>query len=132
GVQLADRNRRPIILVGDGGFQMTGMEISTAVKMGLNPIVIVFNNATYAMLQYVDQKRDYYALPRWDYVALSKAVGGTGAQASTRAEFQSALKEAESSKGLYLIDAVIPVDDISPTLRRLTDHFAKKVRAAIT
>jgi indolepyruvate decarboxylase len=132
GAQLASPNRRPIVLVGDGGFQMTGMEMSTAVKMGLNPIIIVFNNATYAMLQYVDQSRDYYRLPRWDYAALARAVGGSGAQATTRADFQTALEEAQKSEGLYLIDAVIPVEDISPTLRRLTDHFGKKVKAAIS
>ncbi len=132
GAQLADRNRRPIVLVGDGGFQMTGMEISTAVKLGLNPIVIVFNNATYAMLRFVDQQRDYYKLPRWDYVALARAVGAQGAQAGTRADFLSALKEAEKSKGLYLIDAMLSAEDISPTLRRLTDHFGKKVKAAIS
>ena len=34
GVQLADNKKRPLVLVGDGGFQMTGTEISTAVKEG--------------------------------------------------------------------------------------------------
>ncbi len=131
GAQLADCSRRPIILVGDGGFQMTGMEISTAVKMGLNPIVIVFDNASYGMLRFVDQGRDYYKLARWDYAALAAAVGAQGAVAETRSDFQRALKEAASSKGVYLIDARIAEDDISPTLRRLTDHFGKKVKAAI-
>ncbi len=48
GAQLAMPERRPIVLVGDGAFQMTGMDLSTAVKHKLNPIVIVFNNASYA------------------------------------------------------------------------------------
>jgi len=131
GAALADKSRRPIILVGDGGFQMTGMEISTAVRLGLNPIVIVFNNATYAMLKFIDQNRDYYDLARWDYAAIARAVGGQGSRAETQAEFQAALKSAAESDGLYLIDAVISADDISPTLKRLTDHFGQKVRAAI-
>ena len=131
GAHLADPSRRPIILVGDGGFQMTGMEISTAVKLGLNPIVIVFNNASYAMLKFIDQQRDYYDLARWDYAALAKAVGGDGIQATNREEFKSALSAAQNSDGLFLIDAVISKEDISPTLRRLTDHFGAKVRAAL-
>jgi indolepyruvate decarboxylase len=131
GAFLADRSRRPIILVGDGGFQMTGMEISTAVRLGLNPIVIVFNNASYAMLRFIDQKREYYDLARWDYAAIATAVGGKGVRAGTRADFQAALTEAKKSKELFLIDAVISEDDISPTLKRLTDHFGQKVRAAI-
>lgn len=131
GAQIANPKRRSIILVGDGGFQMTGMEISTAVKLGLNPIVIVFNNASYAMLRFIDQKRDYYDLPRWDYTALARAVGGKGMQATTRVDFQKALKDAQASDGLFLIDAVISEDDISPTLKRLTDHFGAKVKASI-
>ncbi len=131
GAALADRSRRPIVLVGDGGFQMTGMEISTAVKLGLNPIVIVFNNASYAMLRHIDQQRDYYDLARWDYAGIARAVGGNGQQATTTADFAGALKEAEKSKGLYLIDAVIAESDISPTLKRLTDHFGAKVRASL-
>lgn len=132
GAQIANPRRRSIILVGDGGFQMTGMEISTAAKLGLNPIVIVFNNASYAMLRFIDQKRDYYDLPRWDYSAIAKAVGGKGVQATTRDDFKKALKSAQASDGLFLIDAVINEDDISPTLRRLTDHFGAKVKAAIS
>ncbi len=132
GAQIANPKRRAIILVGDGGFQMTGMEISTACKLGLKPIVIVFNNASYAMLRFIDQKRDYYDLQRWDYTAIAKAVGGSGAQATTRNEFQKALKEADKSDQLFLIDAVLSEDDISPTLKRLTDHFGKKVKAALS
>lgn len=132
GAQLANPKRRSVILVGDGGFQMTGMEISTAVKEGLNPIVIVFNNASYAMLRFIDQKRDYYDLQRWDYAALAKAVGGNGVQVETRTDFQNALKAATASDGLFLIDAMLSEDDISPTLKRLTDHFGQKVKAAIS
>ncbi|MBX9671649.1 MAG: hypothetical protein K2X93_28935 [Candidatus Obscuribacterales bacterium] len=131
GAQVAEPRRRSVILVGDGGFQMTGMEISTACKLGLNPIVIVFNNASYAMLRFIDKDRDYYDLARWDYAGLAKAVGGKGVQATTRDEFQKALADAQNSDSLFLIDAVIEKDDISPTLKRLTDHFGAKVKAAI-
>lgn len=132
GAQLAMPERRPIVLVGDGAFQMTGLEISTAVKHGLNPIVIVFNNASYAMLRFIDQKRDYFNLPRWDYVKLAQSVGASGMKADTPESFKEALKTAGSSDKLFLIDAVIDSEDISPTLRRLTDHFSKKVKAAIS
>ncbi len=131
GAQVAEPRRRSVILVGDGGFQMTGMEISTACKLGLNPIVIVFNNASYAMLRFIDKDRDYYDLARWDYAGLAKAIGGKGVQATTRDEFQRALTDAQNSDSLFLIDAVIEKDDISPTLKRLTDHFGAKVKAAI-
>jgi len=131
GAQLAMPERRPIVLVGDGAFQMTGMDLSTAVKHNLNPIVIVFNNASYAMLRFIDQQRDYFDLPRWDYVELAKSIGASSARAESAKDFAGALHKAVASDKAFLIDAVLADDDISPTLRRLTDHFGKKVKAAI-
>jgi indolepyruvate decarboxylase len=132
GAQVAKPDMRAVVLVGDGAFQMTGLEMSTAAKLGTNPIIIVFNNAIYAMLRFIDQTRDYYELPKWDYVALAKAVGGEGMVATTREEFATALDTAKKSNKMFLIDAQIPQTDISPTLKRLTDHFGAKVRASIS
>jgi indolepyruvate/phenylpyruvate decarboxylase len=131
GAQIAQPEKRAVILVGDGAFQMTGLEMSTAAKQGINPIVIVFNNALYGMLRFIDQQRDYYDLPKWDYAALAKAVGGDGVVARTKGEFEAALENAHKSNKIFLIDAQIPQSDISPTLTRLTDHFGAKVRASI-
>ena len=44
GAQLANPRLRPIVIVGDGAFQMTGLEISTIIRFALNPIIIVLNN----------------------------------------------------------------------------------------
>jgi TPP-dependent 2-oxoacid decarboxylase len=129
GVQLADQSKRPIVLVGDGGFQMTGMEIATAVKEGLNPIVIVFNNASYGMLKFIDKDRPYYGLPTWDYANIGKALGANSYRAQTCIEFDAALHNALKSKTPVLIDALISPTDLSPALKRLTEHFGKKMRA---
>lgn len=129
GVQLADKTKRPIVLVGDGGFQMTGMEIATAVKEGLNPIVIVFNNASYGMLKFIDKDRPYYGLPTWDYANIGKALGATSYRAQSNLEFDSALRNALKSHTTVLIDAILAPEDLSPTLKRLTDYFGKKMRA---
>lgn len=42
---------RPLVLVGDGAFQMTGMELSTIVRYKLNPIVVVLNSRGYTTEQ---------------------------------------------------------------------------------
>jgi indolepyruvate decarboxylase len=131
GAQLAMPERRPICLVGDGAFQMTGMDLSTAVKHNLSPIIIVFNNASYAMLRFIDQERDYFDLPRWDYVGLAKSIGANAARAESADQFGKALQAAVESDKPFLIDAMLAADDISPTLRRLTDHLGKKVKAAM-
>jgi indolepyruvate decarboxylase len=130
GAQVADPKKRSLILVGDGGFQMTGIELATAVKLGINPIVVLFDNAGYAMMHFIDQPRDYYKLSRWDYVALAKSIGAEGLRARTKMEFQDALFAASKSDRPVLIDCLLAETDISPTLKRLTDHFGQKLRAA--
>ena len=45
GIQAAQPDLIPLILSGDGAFQMTGMEVSTACQYQMNPIVIVLNNS---------------------------------------------------------------------------------------
>jgi len=47
GAQVKNRALRPIVIVGDGAFQMTGMELSTVARLDLNPIVFVLNNKGY-------------------------------------------------------------------------------------
>ena len=45
GIQAAQPDFIPLILSGEGAFQMTGMEVSTACRYQMNPIVIVLNNS---------------------------------------------------------------------------------------
>ena len=51
GVEMANPALRPFVLVGDGAFQMTGTELSTAVRLGLKPIVLVLNNDGYGTMR---------------------------------------------------------------------------------
>src|SRR6202000_301175 len=44
GVSMAAPQLRPVVLVGAGAFQMTGTELSTAVRLALKPIIIILNN----------------------------------------------------------------------------------------
>jgi indolepyruvate decarboxylase len=66
GVQVARRELRPIVLVGDGAFQMTGIELSTAVRLGFNPIVLVLNNGGYTTERFL-QEGPFNDLQNWNY-----------------------------------------------------------------
>jgi indolepyruvate decarboxylase len=128
GAQLANPKMRSVVLVGDGGFQMTGAEIATAVRLGINPIIVLFNNSSYGMLRFLDQERDYYHLSGWDYCRFAESLGAESIRATTKQAFSAALKGAVKLKRPVLIEAVIAEDDISPALRRMTDHFGQKIR----
>lgn len=119
GAGLAAPDRRPVALVGDGGFQMTGMELGTLVRYGVDAIVIVLNNGGYRSLEALGGTRAVWDIHVWDYVAVARALGAEGTRVRTPEEFRSALQVARDRTGVFLIEVVLAPDDISPTLRRL-------------
>ena len=131
GAQLAEPARRPVVVVGDGAFKMDGVELSTAVDLGLNPIIIVINNGTFSTLRAMDRDRPYMKVRPWDYVGLARALGAEGERAETQEAFRAALRTAEGQSGVYLIDAVIPEDNLSSALRRMADEFGARLRKSI-
>ncbi|MGZ4936402.1 MAG: alpha-keto acid decarboxylase family protein [Halobacteriota archaeon] len=129
GAQLADPQRRPLVLVGDGAFQMTGLEVSTIARLGLDPIVIVLNNHGYATERPI-QDGPFNDLQLWQYSLLPQIVGGgRGAIVRTEDELDIALEAARVYReGFTIIDVQLGPHDSSPALQRLTESLAKKVR----
>lgn len=120
GAGLALPDRRPVALVGDGGFQMTGMEIGTLVKYGVGAIVIVLNNGGYRSLEALGAARQFCDIHPWDYVGIAAALGAAGTRARTPEEFSAALQAACAQTGVALIEVIVDPNDLSPTLRRLS------------
>ncbi len=118
GVQVAT-GRRPIVLVGDGAFQMTGWELGHCRRYGWDPIVVVLNNAGWAMLSAFRPAARYTGLGNWDFAQLANALGGRGHRVATRAQLRHALEAAAQERGRFqLIDVQLPRGAMSPTLRR--------------
>ncbi len=129
GAQLADPFRRAIALVGDGAFQMTGMELLTARRLGLNPIVILINNGSFASLRAMGhQKSSFTDIPTLDYAKFAEVLGGHGFVIKTGEEFHQALHVAKNSKIFSILDVHISPDDGSPALKRLSELFAKTLK----
>lgn len=129
GAQLADPFRRAIALVGDGAFQMTGMELLTANRLGLNPIVIVVNNGSFTSLRSMaHQQADFVRIADFDYARFADLVGGRGFVTRTGVELQQALEQARNSNRVSIIDVRLLPEDISPALRRLSDLFAQTLK----
>ena len=123
GLGIAEPTRRPLVIVGDGAFQMTGTELSTLVDQGLRPIVLLLNNGGYGMLEAIDGPRPYYVRRNWDYPAFARALGAEAERVTTAAELGKALQRAEASPGAYLIEALTARDDLSPVMARIRNHL---------
>jgi TPP-dependent 2-oxoacid decarboxylase len=128
GAHFANPNLRPLVLVGDGAFQMTGMELSTAVRFGLNPIVIVLNNRGYGTERHM-QDGPYNDVLEWNYSRITDLFGaGKGFVADTEDQLDAALRAAqENTQSFSLIDLRLDPLDRSPALERLANRLAKRL-----
>jgi len=128
GVQVANAKLRPIVLVGDGAFQMTCMELSTACSLGFNPVVLVLNNRGYTTERFL-QDGPFNDIPLWDYHRLPDLFrGGWGFEIRTEVELDQSLKAALENKDAFsLLNIHLEPDDVSPALVRLTKRLAKRL-----
>ncbi len=129
GVQTYQRSLRPLVLVGDGAFQMTGMELSTAAHYGLNPIVLVLNNHGYATERFF-LDGPFNEIHPWRFSRLPEIFStGAGFTVRTEDELEAALAVAgENTTSFSLLDIHLARGDVSPGLRKLGEHFGKSVR----
>lgn len=111
-------NRMAVGLVGDGGFGMTGNEVSTATACNAAPIIIVFNNGMLGSIR-AWQELSYpgrvsgTGLMNPDYVTLMKAHGGFGVRVEKTADFVPAFEAARSSGKVSVIDLVMDPESIT-------------------
>jgi indolepyruvate decarboxylase len=126
GVQIAS-GRRPLVLVGDGAFQMTGCEISQARRYGCNPIVVVLNNQRWEMLQAFFPEAGYNETVSWPFAKLADLWGGRGFRAFTPRQFRDALNASHEEPRFTVIEVGLKQGDVSPILRGFVDAFKKRV-----
>ncbi|MBT5187075.1 MAG: indolepyruvate/phenylpyruvate decarboxylase, partial [Kordiimonadaceae bacterium] len=118
----ATTGKRPLILVGDGAFQMTGWELGNCRRYGWDPLVIVFNNCSWEMLRTFQPESGFNDLGDWKFAELAKTLGGDGYRATTRKELKQALDTAYNTRGKFqLVEVMMEPGAISPTLKRFTD-----------
>ena len=126
GVEAAT-GRRPLILVGDGAFQMTGWELGNANRLGLKPIVLMLNNTVWGMLKVFQDGTGYNDLGDWNFARIADTLGGRGHRAATRAELGAALEEAHGDPDhWHLVEAMIPPGEYSDILNRFVAAIRQK------
>jgi TPP-dependent 2-oxoacid decarboxylase len=129
GVQLARPKLRPLVLVGDGAFHMTGMELATAARYGLNPIVIVLNNYGYGTERLL-QDGPYNDVHLWHFSRVPEVLGaGRGFVVQTEEELDQALRAAEEhTQSFCILDVQLDPLDHSAALQRLAERLASKIK----
>ncbi len=130
GVHVARPEARVVVIVGDGAFQMTGMEFSNLVRYKFPTIVIVLDNRGYGterLLHPGDWK--FNDIPAWQYHRLPELIGGgKGYLIQTESEFDAALNAAWKEKSApSILQVVIDPTDCSRALSRMAERMSKTV-----
>jgi TPP-dependent 2-oxoacid decarboxylase len=127
GVGLAAPDRRPIVFVGDGAFQMTAQELSTVIRQGLSPVIFLMNNRGYTV-ERVIHDGPYNDIQNWRYHGLPALFGGGWAcEVRTEGELEAALERAGRERDeLAFVEIHLDPDDCSEALKRLGEALSQQ------
>lgn len=129
GAQVANPRLRPLVLVGDGAFLMTGMELATCARLRLSPIVIVLNNHGYGTERLI-KEGPFNELPELNYAAWPQLLqSGKFWRVTTAGELPMVLHAARrNTRSFSLIEVDLDPHDSSPALARLGARLAQRVK----
>ena len=130
GAAIACPNRPVLALVGDGTAMYTIQALWTMAREKLHVVSIVFNNASYSVLN-VELERvgaeesgpkaqaqlDLHA-PVLDFTRMAQGMGVHAVRTSSAGDFVKALEHALAHPGPHLIEAVVP-ESLSGAKRKL-------------
>ena len=125
-------NRRILAVCGDGGFMMNSQELETAIRLGLNLIVLILQDNAYGMIRWkqaVDSFADWgLTFGNPDFVKYAEAYGAKGSRVDSADALIPALEAAFADGGIHLI--AVPID-YSENIRVLVDELRSAVPAVV-
>ncbi len=120
-------DRRVMAVCGDGGFMMNSQEMETAVRLGLNLVVVILNDSAYGMIRWkqaVDNFPDFgLTFGNPDFVRYAEAYGAKGSRVSEAGALAPTLEAAFRGGGVHLVD--VPID-YSENTRVLVDELRNR------
>lgn len=126
GVGIADSDHRPVVVVGDGAFSMTGLEVAACAFHGVNAIFVVLDNGGYGTQRPI-LDGPFNDIPSLAVENLPSVMGtGLGWKVNDEGELDQALRDAVASDQVCLIRVMVPKDARSPALTRLGAALAAK------
>lgn len=113
GVQFAYPEKEVVVVVGDGGFQMTNQEMALLNEFQLNVKFILINNSSLGMVRqwqesFHQNRRSASVFTNHpDFIKLAEAYGIKGTKLSDPSTFEKDMEEAFAYKGPQLIEVVV-------------------------
>ncbi|MBC8346231.1 MAG: acetolactate synthase large subunit [Candidatus Marinimicrobia bacterium] len=109
--KLINPEKKVISVCGDGGFMMNSQELETAVRIGLNLVVIILNDSAYGMIKWKQEGMGFenygldYKNP--DFVKYAESYGATGHRPESDEAFRKSLSKCLNTDGVHVIDLAV-------------------------
>ncbi|PHH60383.1 hypothetical protein CDD82_2310 [Ophiocordyceps australis] len=124
--------RRTILFVGDGSFQLTAQELSTMIRHGLKPIIFVICNQGFTIERFIHgMDAEYNDIAHWDFKALVDVFGGTKSCkkfcVETKDHVNKLLADSDfkAAPCLQFVEVVMPMKDAPRALVMTAEASAK-------
>ena len=130
-------NRTVVCFAGDGDFQMTCQELSTAAQIGIFPIILILNNSSFGTIR-VHQEKNYPGrvsctdIVNPNFTALAESFGFLGLRVGTTDEFYVAFESALNSERGAVLDlnvsseSLVPRQSLSDIRKNALNNQSKK------
>src|SRR3954449_11328274 len=104
--------RRVLAVCGDGGFMMNSQEMETAVRLGLDLVVLILDDSSYGMIRWkqaVDHFPDYgLTFSNPDFVQYAQSYGARGWRVAATEDLIPTLEQAFTAGGVHVV--AVPID----------------------
>lgn len=130
GSMVGATERRHLLFIGDGSFQLTAQELSSILRRELKPVIFLLNNDGYTIERLILGERSAYNdIANWRYAQLPRALGSEERAlcfvVETVSELENALREAETADRLVFIELKLPMMDAPEALKKFANLFAQ-------
>ena len=121
--KLVHPDKNVVVVCGDGGFMMNSQELETALRLGLNFVVVIFNDSKYGMVEWKQQihhqKTHGIEFNNPDFVKYAESFGAIGYKIEKAEEFLKILKKSLNEKTITIIDVPVDYNENFELMRKL-------------
>jgi acetolactate synthase-1/2/3 large subunit len=116
GAKVSRPDKQVVLVVGDGGYQMTMQELGTIMDYNIPVKILMLNNNYLGMVRqwqqlFFEKRYSFTELKNPDFVAIAKAYNIKGQKVTERKDLNSALKEMLDCKEAYFLEVVVETEE---------------------
>ena len=116
GAKLGAPHKKVVVVMGDGGYQMTIQELGTIMQFGVDVKLLVLNNNFLGMVRqwqqmFFDRRYSFTDIQNPDFVQIAKGYGIYGEKIEERSQLDQAMDKWLNSEGSSLLEVVVEKED---------------------